>query len=223
MNDSPFMSFQALADCPAFTHRFILRSPSVKVDGERAEVLQRLRPVHLASIRAMHFSATSFCEAEQVHQAGVAVVEAPGEGLAMGMDGLVSDSPDVVLGIYVADCCAVYLVDPVTKAFGLVHAGKKGAEGMIVTHAIELMNHRFGAKAEDIIVQLSPCIRPPNYEVDFAAQVRAQCLAAGISPEHLHDCGLCTASDLAQFYSYRIEKGRTGRMLAVLGRSRDAC
>jgi copper oxidase (laccase) domain-containing protein len=34
------------------------------------------------------------------------------------------------------------------------------------------------------------------------------------------DCGLDTASDLERFYSYRMEKGRTGRMVA-LGWLRD--
>ena len=33
----------------------------------------------------------------------------------------------------------------------------------------------------------------------------------------IHDDGECTACDLEQFYSYRMEKGRTGRMLALLG------
>ena len=32
----------------------------------------------------------------------------------------------------------------------------------------------------------------------------------------VHDCGLCTACDLDRYYSYRAEKGRTGRMLAFL-------
>jgi len=67
-------------------------------------------------------------------------------------------------------------------------------------------------------VQLSPCIRPPSYEVDFAAGIRAQCLESGIRPEHLHDCGICTSTDLQRFYSYRVEMGKTGRMLALLGR-----
>jgi hypothetical protein len=28
---------------------------------------------------------------------------------------------------------------------------------------------------------------------------------------------VCTACDLARYYSYRAEKGKTGRMLALLG------
>jgi copper oxidase (laccase) domain-containing protein len=66
-----------------------------------------------------------------------------------------------------------------------------------------------------MVVQLSPCIRPPHYEVDFAAQIIKQCRDRGV--QQIHDSGKCTASDLASYYSYRMEKGRTGRMLALLG------
>jgi copper oxidase (laccase) domain-containing protein len=66
-----------------------------------------------------------------------------------------------------------------------------------------------------MIVQLSPCIRPPHYEIDFADQIRQQCRALGV--QHIHDSGTCTACDLSRYYSYRAEKGKTGRMLAVLG------
>jgi polyphenol oxidase len=33
----------------------------------------------------------------------------------------------------------------------------------------------------------------------------------------IHDSGVCTACDLDHYYSYRAEKGKTGRMLALLG------
>jgi copper oxidase (laccase) domain-containing protein len=118
----------------------------------------------------------------------------------------------------VADCGAVYLADPVTGGCGIVHSGKKGSEMGISGKAIELMQQHFGSRIEDIRVQLSPCIRPPAYEVDFVSQIRETCLNAGILPAHFADCGQCTSLDLQRFYSYRMEKGRTGRMLALLGR-----
>ncbi len=66
-----------------------------------------------------------------------------------------------------------------------------------------------------MIVRLSPCIRPPHYEVDFASEIIRQSRALGV--QHIHDSGTCTAGDLGRYYSYRAEKGRTGRMLAVIG------
>ena len=76
------------------------------------------------------------------------------------------------------------------------------------------MREQFGSVPRDLVVQLSPCIRPPHYEVDFAAEIVRQVRGAGV--EKVHDSGRCTACDLARYYSYRAEKARTGRMLALL-------
>jgi copper oxidase (laccase) domain-containing protein len=97
---------------------------------------------------------------------------------------------------------------------GLVHSGKKGTELGFVANAIETMAARFGSQASDLVVQLSPCIRPPHYEIDFAAEIVRQCRDLGVTS--VHDLGVCTACDLKRYYSYRAEKGRTGRMLAFL-------
>lgn len=212
----PWEAYPALAGL-GVSQRFLLRHPEIEVDGERAEVLQRLRPWHAAQVREMGFEPAVLQLAEQVHGAGVARVE-PGGGLAEGVDALIAGSPGVLLGIYVADCAAVYLVDPVSGAIGLVHSGKKGTELGIVPAALAAMADHFGARASDVRVQISPCIRPPAYEVDFAAEIRRQCLEAGVRPGHLADAGVCTSGDLRRYYSYRMEKGRTGRMLALLGK-----
>jgi 4-diphosphocytidyl-2-C-methyl-D-erythritol kinase len=146
------------------------------------------------------------------------VIDAASSEAILGVDGIISNTLGLVIGIYVADCCAVYLADPRTGAFGVVHSGKKGSEQGITAHAIEQMRRHYGSNPADLHVQLSPCIRPPAYEIDFAAQIRQQALQAGVPASHVHDTGVCTSSDLRRFYSYRMEKGRTGRMLALLGR-----
>ena len=63
---------------------------------------------------------------------------------------------------------------------------------------------------------LGPCIRPPDYEVDFASEISRQAARAGVG--NFIDCGLNTASDPARFYSYRKELGKTGRMMALIVR-----
>jgi len=131
-----------------------------------------------------------------------------------GCDGLITNQKRIALGIHVADCCAIYIVDPKTPAIGLVHSGKKGTEQAIVANAIHQMREKFGSSPADLTVQLSPCIRPPHYEIDFAAKIVEQCRAAGV--EKIYDSGACTACDPARYYSYRAEKGKTGRMLALL-------
>jgi len=76
------------------------------------------------------------------------------------------------------------------------------------------MAEKFGSAPTDLVVQLSPCIRPPHYEVDFAAEIIRSCRARGVL--HVHDSGICTACELDRYYSYRAEKAKTGRMLALL-------
>ena len=132
-----------------------------------------------------------------------------------GCDGIITNQRGIALGVYVADCCAVYIVDPRTPAIGLAHSGRKGTELGVVTNAIREMIDRFGSVPASMIVQLSPCIRPPHYQVDFAAEIIRQCRALGV--KEIHDSGVCTACDLNRYYSYRAEKGKTGRMLALIG------
>ena len=198
---------------------FITRVPGIDVSSDKAETLRRLEAVHGAIRREMDSANFPLITAEQVHGNQIAIVDVvPNTGKVFrGCDGLITNQTDVLLGIHVADCCAVYIVDPKTPAIALVHAGKKGTELEIVGRAITEMNCQFGSAAQDLIVQLSPCIRPPHYEVNFAAEIDRQCRSHGVT--QIYDCGVCTACDLQRYYSYRVEKGRTGRMLALLGLS----
>jgi polyphenol oxidase len=205
------MRFAALV---GWRHGFVLRQPGVDVAVEREEAVARLWPWHASSAESLVGHGVALCLAEQVHGIGVAVVDAQSAGMTAGVDGLISRDAGVALGIYVADCCAVFLADERTGAVGLVHSGKKGSEGGITGVALARMSEAFGTRAADVTVVLSPCIRPPAYEVDFAAQIRAQAMALGV--KQVSDDGLCTSADLERFYSYRVEKGKTGRMLAVL-------
>ncbi len=214
MSAAPSETFAAL-DLPAIRHAFIGRVPGLDVSVDREEALRRLGEIHVETRQALGFGAMSLVTAEQVHGKTVAVIGADAVAQPAALaDGMVTNQPDVALGIYVADCCAIYLVDPVKRAIGLVHSGRKGTELGIATAAIETMVQQFGSEPSDIIAQLSPCIRPPDYEVDFAASIVAQCRAAGL--RNVFDCGKNTAADLKSYYSYRIEHGKTGRMLALL-------
>lgn len=208
--------FEALAGTGT-VHGFVGRVPAVDVSADRAVALARLAEPHRLARMELGLGDRQFVTAEQVHGSGLAVVT-PGQPIPdaayAGKDGLVTNRTDVCLGIYVADCCAVFLVDPVRRAIGLVHAGKKGTGSGIVPAAIQHLHEHFGTQPGDLVVQLSPCIRPPWYEVDFAADITAQCRAAGVV--RVVDQGTCTATHPDLYYSYRREKGKTGRMLALL-------
>lgn len=216
----PVEFFPALSAIPGLVHGFVTRIPGVAVDVDRAEALARLKPEHDRILtRDLGIDPASLWLAEQVHGDRVSVCP-PTEGverLQPGSDGLATATPGEFLGIYVADCCAVWLVDPVRRACALVHSGKNGSALGIAPRAVGLMAERFGSRAADLTVQLSPCIRPPAYEIDFAARIREDCAAAGVPADRIHDPGVCTSRDLDRYYSYRAELGKTGRMLAVAG------
>ncbi len=208
--------FPALSALQGVVHGFTLRVPGIEMSHDKTEALARLDGVHRRVRGENGLGAMPFITAQQVHGRDVAAVDQAitTDYCFRDRDGLVTERRGICLGIYVADCCAVYLIDPLRPAVGLVHSGKKGTELGVVPNAIETMNARFGSCASDLIVQLSPCVRPPDYEIDFAAEIVRQCRGVGV--KEIYDCGVCTACDLDRYYSYRAEKGRTGRMLAFL-------
>jgi copper oxidase (laccase) domain-containing protein len=227
----PFEQFPALSAIEICTHAFTQRIPGIDVSHDKAEVLKRLNAAHDEIQRAVGMGDWPLFTAQQIHGNKVAIVDEVGSARRAdrghrsaaspstkefrGCDAIITDQRGVALGVYVADCCAVYIVDSKTPAIGLVHSGRKGTELGVVTNTITQMVDRFGSDPQNMIVQLSPCIRPPHYEVDFAAEVVRQCQALVV--KEIHDSDVCTACDLNRYYSYRAEKGKTGRMLALIG------
>lgn len=211
METIPTETFPALSAHPFCRHAFIHRIPNLDVNADREIALQRLSQYHDEARERMGFAPMLTCK--QVHENDVAIVNEQTRGPVEGVDGLITNRAGLSLSIYVADCCAVYLLDPVRRCIGLLHSGKRGTELGIVPAAIEKMRAAFGSLPQDIVAQLSPCIRPPFYETDFAARIVDQCSASGVGS--IHDCGRCTAADLRRYYSYRAESGKTGRMLAL--------
>jgi copper oxidase (laccase) domain-containing protein len=205
---------------PGILHAFAVRQPGVAVDVERTEAVERLASAHAELRSELGVGQYSFCTAEQVHGAEVAVVEGLDTGTRPGVDSLVTASEGVCLGIYTADCCAVFLADPQRRVIGLAHAGAKGTRLGVVAETVRCMQERFGCPAPEIKALLSPCIRPPLYEWDFAAEIRRQLAEVGVG--HVTDPGICTGADTQSYYSYRVEKGKTGRMLALLALGRNA-
>jgi polyphenol oxidase len=209
--DSLVEYYPGLKELPVI-HGFTLRVPGLDVQTERAEALARLRHFHSSVIASK--AQRSLKVVRQVHGNRVLSVSRNSPEVAGEADGMITDDPEVALGIFVADCCAIYLIDPVRRAIGLLHAGKKGTAQNIVEQAIRKFESAFGSDSSALVAQLSPCIRPPHYEIDFAAAIKAQLQTCGV--RLIQDCNSNTAEDLSRYYSYRMEKGRTGRMLAFL-------
>ncbi|MEO5913641.1 MAG: polyphenol oxidase family protein [Luteolibacter sp.] len=208
---------------PGVRAGWIERVSDLSITGDRDEAMNLLRPYHARAVSDFAGPDSEWWRAEQVHGTTVAMV--PGspritapDGLPVvpGVDGLVTSQPGFVLVIYTADCGAIWLADRRTGAIGLLHSGKKGTEGNIFKNALGVMADQFGTRPEDVTAVLSPCIRFPDYDVDFAGEIGEQARNAGVG--NFSDCGLNTAADLKRFYSYRRELGKTGRMMAMITR-----
>jgi YfiH family protein len=106
--------------------------------------------------------------ARQVHGTVVRRVRA-GEDQAQvarhEADGLCSDVPGVVLGVFVADCVPVLLADPRTGACAAVHAGWRGTVAGILPQAVRMLSDELGARPRDLRVVLGPAIGPCCFEV----------------------------------------------------------
>ena len=213
----PFEQFPALNALGMCRHIFTRRIPGIDVSHDKAEALRRLESAHREICNAIGIGDWPLLTAQQIHGNQVAIINRPVESDKhfAGYDGFITNEPRIALGIHVADCSAVYIVDPKTPAIGLVHSGRKGTELGVVPNAITQMIESFGSNPTELTIQLSPCIRPPHYEIDFAARIIEQCRALGV--KEIHDTARCTACHPDLYYSYRAEKGRTGRMLALLG------
>jgi YfiH family protein len=106
--------------------------------------------------------------ARQVHGTAVRRVHAGEERAGVGRheaDGLCSDVPGVVLGVFVADCVPVLLADARTGACAAVHAGWRGTVAGILPEAVHTLAREFGARAADLCVALGPAIGPCCFEV----------------------------------------------------------
>ena len=118
--------------------------------------------------RALDIKPENFVTVTQIHSANVVMVTAPwGAKDAPKADGLVTKTPGIAIGILTADCAPVLFSSKDGTVIGAAHAGWKGAVGGVLEATVAAMRD-LGAKAEDIVAAVGPCIGPLSYEVDTA-------------------------------------------------------
>ena len=102
----------------------------------------------------------------QVHSAEVVVANAPWpQDARPRADAMVTDTPNLLLGILTADCAPVLFADHKAAVVGAAHAGWRGAFAGVTDATIAAME-RLGARREHIHAAVGPCIALPSYEVD---------------------------------------------------------
>jgi len=184
----------------------------------------------------------------QIHSADVVTVTGP---LPLDQrpqaDAMVTDRPNLLLGILTADCVPVLFHDAKAGVIGAAHAGWKGALAGVTDNVLTAME-KLGADRGYIACAIGPCIAQPSYEVDAAFRTRfldadpanGRFFAAG-KPGHfqfdiesyvaarLHDAGAGDVDKLGldtyvhedRYYSYRrsCHRGEPGygRQIALIG------
>ena len=150
----------SVGDCAGLNVGFGSNDDREAIAGNRRLAVAALLPE--AELATVH----------QIHSAEVVVADrAWPQGERPRADGLVTDTPNVLLGILTADCAPVLFADHHAVVVGAAHAGWRGALAGVTDATIEAME-KLGARRENIHAAIGPCIAQPNYEVDEGFRAR---------------------------------------------------
>jgi polyphenol oxidase len=194
--------------------------------GDDIEIVKKNRAL---VAKKLNVAPNHLVSAFQVHSADVMVVTAPLETRPK-VDGLVTATPGLALGILTADCGPVLFADHHAGVVGACHAGWKGALGGVTDSIINAMEG-LGAKRENMVAVLGPTISQTSYEVgpeflmafreanatnekyfilslkkghymfDLPAYLMNRLALAGV--RRVQDLRLCTYTEEDLFFSYR--------------------
>tara|TARA_R110000796_G_scaffold8843_59_gene29946 strand:+ start:4029 stop:4790 length:762 start_codon:yes stop_codon:yes gene_type:complete len=118
------------------------------------------------------FPGSELVTVHQVHSADVVTVTGPMPlDQRPHADAMVTDQPNLLLGILTADCVPVLFHDRQAKIIGAAHAGWKGALGGVTDNVIAAME-KLGSHRGNIACAIGPCIAQVSYEVDAAFRAR---------------------------------------------------
>jgi YfiH family protein len=184
------------------------------------------------SLNQLGLSISNLCNLKQVHGNKVNIA-APGKQEG---DALVSKEKNLVLAVSIADCYPVLFYDEVNKVIGAAHAGWRGTVGKIAETTLDKMVE-LGAVARNIQVAIGQGICQKNFEVgnevieqfeqngfpsscwkdrhvDLVACNRFVLEKNNVPSENIWTMNRCTFEN--DFFSYRRDKGITGRMWAII-------
>ena len=174
----------------------------------------------------------------QVHDCVVRRIDGPQQGVIEGVDAVMTDVPQLCIGVSTADCIPVLLYDSTHRAISAVHAGWRGTVLRIVQKAVEAMCDTYGTAPADLQAVIGPGISLDSFEVgdevynqflsagfdmqpisrrdakwhiDLPMCNRLQLMEAGIPADHIQMTNICTYQQYDRYFSARrlgIQSGR---------------
>jgi YfiH family protein len=199
--------------------------------------------------RAFGSRAERLVTVNQVHGVDLLVIDTPNPDyshfLKLECDGLVTNQPGVMIGVCIADCVPLILLDPKKKVVAALHAGWKGTAGNIAGKGVETLVGVFGSDQADILAAIGPAIGRCCYEVDMpvweafnkngvglecferktaagkwhldlAAANYSQLLNAGLTASNIATASSCVSCEHDLFFSHRRDRGETGRQMGFI-------
>ena len=164
----------------------------------------------------------------QVHGNGIAIVDEhflkmssdeQKEAVSQA-DALITNIPEVCIGVTTADCVPVLLYDPVKKCIAAIHAGWRGTAAIgpsIGYEQFEVGDEVYEAfrSSYSNIDELSA--RHPvtgKYHIDLWKANHTDLCSAGVVEKHIEIAGLCTKIHNDLFYSARASGLKSGRFVS---------
>ncbi len=165
--------------------------------------------------------------------------------LNIEVDAIVTNQPGIMIGVLTADCMPILLWNSDKKIIAAIHAGWRGAANGIIGKTVETICKQFDCEASELKAAIGPGISAKGYEVDrpvregfrngtgfwneiatettlghwlvdLPLSCRLQLEQLGLSPQNIETATETTCSHPELFFSYRRDKGTTGRQLGFI-------
>lgn len=172
---------------------------------------------------AQHFGLQddALATVKQVHSATAVTLDAvPALAVRPDADGMVTATPNIILGILTADCVPVLFQDARAGVIGAAHAGWKGAYSGILENTIRAMEN-LGANRAEIRALIGPCIAQKSYEV--GAEFRTRLLEEHGENEALFIPSVRSEHFLFDLQAYVIQKLKAAGILHIVPNTHDTC
>jgi YfiH family protein len=198
-----YLTALPLTQCDFLVHAFLTRRGGVSTGcfaGLNFSCREGDRPEDVAEnwrllAHAFHLDLSQFALMRQTHGDRIVTIDSndnePGiittspllPREAYVCDALVTNRPEIAIGVKTADCVPLFLVDRVKRVIGVVHAGWRGTALNVAGQAVDAFVDRFSSQPDDILAVVGPAIGPCCYEVDAAVYLALNAYAvAGSTP-----------------------------------------